>query len=167
MVQAHEIRLVQLFQNLIGNAIKYQRREAASNPCERGAPGRDDWLFAVEDNGIGIKPEYAQQIFGIFKRLHGTTTREPGSASPFVSGLSRDTAAGSGWNRRRDKVPGSASRFQGIRCGEIPNQKGRAKRTRRRAVPPKPPNFRSRTGPARFLSSPRKIRRTRSCPRGL
>lgn len=69
-VQAHEVRLVQLLQNIIGNAIKYrsdrpplvtiaaQRREA-------------DWLFTIEDNGIGMEPEYAPQIFGIFKRLHG------------------------------------------------------------------------------------------------
>lgn len=69
-VVAHEIRLVQLFQNLIGNAIKYR----SSKPPEihicaqhRGS----EWLFSVKDNGIGIEPEYAQQVFGIFTRLHG------------------------------------------------------------------------------------------------
>lgn len=69
-VQAHEIRLVQLFQNLIGNAIKYRRPEPPRIHVD--AQRRpSDWLFSVQDNGIGIKPEYAQQIFGIFKRLHG------------------------------------------------------------------------------------------------
>ncbi|MDP8981589.1 MAG: response regulator [Acidobacteriota bacterium] len=69
-VEAHEIQLLQLFQNLVGNAIKYRSAEPpviyvrAEN---RGA----DWLFCVEDNGMGIEPEYAQQVFGIFKRLHG------------------------------------------------------------------------------------------------
>ena len=39
-----------------------------------GAEQQDtNWVFCVEDNGIGIKPEYAQQVFGIFKRLHGHT----------------------------------------------------------------------------------------------
>ena len=69
-IQAHEIRLVQLFQNLVGNAIKYRRAEAPKIVV--GAKRRlSDWLFSVQDNGIGIKPEYAQQVFGIFKRLHG------------------------------------------------------------------------------------------------
>ena len=69
-IQAHEIRLVQLFQNLVGNAIKYRRSEAPKIVV--GARRRSlDWLFSVQDNGIGIKPEYAQQVFGIFKRLHG------------------------------------------------------------------------------------------------
>jgi PAS domain S-box-containing protein len=69
-VQAHEVRLVQLLQNIIGNAIKYRSEEA---PKIRIAAERReaDWLFVVEDNGIGIEPEYAPQIFGIFKRLHG------------------------------------------------------------------------------------------------
>jgi light-regulated signal transduction histidine kinase (bacteriophytochrome) len=71
-VNAHEIRIVQLFQNLVGNAIKY-RGEAP--PVIRVAAEADgeNWLFCVEDNGIGIKPEYAQQVFGIFKRLNGHT----------------------------------------------------------------------------------------------
>jgi two-component system sensor histidine kinase/response regulator len=71
-VQAHDIRMVQLFQNLVGNAIKYRRPEPPRirvNAQQRTA----DWLFSVEDNGIGIKPEYSQQVFGIFKRLHGNT----------------------------------------------------------------------------------------------
>jgi len=70
-LHAHEIRLVQLLQNLVGNAIKY--RGAASPRVHIDAerqPG--EWRFSVKDNGIGIKPEYIQQIFGIFKRLHGS-----------------------------------------------------------------------------------------------
>ena len=69
-LQAHEVRLVQLLQNIIGNAIKY--RSEAPPKIRIAAERRDaDWLFVVEDNGIGIEPEYAPQIFGIFKRLHG------------------------------------------------------------------------------------------------
>jgi chemotaxis family two-component system sensor kinase Cph1 len=69
-VLAHEIRLVQLLQNLIGNAIKY--RSAAPPEIHVCSKRRDgDWLFSEQDNGIGIEPEYAQQVFGIFKRLHG------------------------------------------------------------------------------------------------
>jgi PAS domain S-box-containing protein len=69
-VRAHEIRLVQLFQNLVGNALKYR---SSDPPVIRVSAERLDceWVFSVRDNGIGIKPEYTQQIFGIFKRLHG------------------------------------------------------------------------------------------------
>lgn len=70
VVHAHEIRLVQLLQNLIGNAIKYR---SALPPEIHVTASREngEWLFSVRDNGIGIEPEYAQQVFGIFKRLHG------------------------------------------------------------------------------------------------
>ncbi len=76
-VEAHEIRLVQLFQNLVGNAIKYRGRDLPR--IQISAQRRDgNWLFSVRDNGIGIKPEYAKQIFGIFKRLHGNNYRGTG-----------------------------------------------------------------------------------------
>ncbi len=63
-------QLQQLFQNLIGNAIKY--RSTASPQIQITAePDDDQWLFSVKDNGIGISTEYFEQIFGLFKRLHG------------------------------------------------------------------------------------------------
>jgi PAS domain S-box-containing protein len=76
-VRAHETRLVQLFQNLMGNAIKYH---GSDPPKVHVAAERQEahWLFSVQDNGIGIKPEYAQQIFGVFKRLHGNTYQGTG-----------------------------------------------------------------------------------------
>jgi len=63
--------LTLLLQNLIGNAIKYR---SSSRPLDIRISAEalgDDWLFTVRDNGIGISPEYHEQIFGIFKRLHG------------------------------------------------------------------------------------------------
>jgi light-regulated signal transduction histidine kinase (bacteriophytochrome) len=69
-VHAHEIRLVLLLQNLVGNAIKYRGEDA---PRIHISAQRQElgWVLSVQDNGIGIAPEYAQQIFKIFKRLHG------------------------------------------------------------------------------------------------
>lgn len=68
-VMADEFQLVQLFQNLIGNAIKFCRQDV---PIIHIAAIMQDheWLFSVRDNGIGIDPEYADRIFIIFGRLH-------------------------------------------------------------------------------------------------
>ena len=59
-----------LFQNLIGNAIKYRRDEEP--PCIHISvvPSGENWRFGVHDNGIGIAPEYKEKVFGIFQRLH-------------------------------------------------------------------------------------------------
>lgn len=64
------IRLQQVFQNLIGNAIKYRRPEGQA--CIRVSALKDgaEWIFSVQDDGVGIEPQYQQQIFGLFKRLH-------------------------------------------------------------------------------------------------
>src|SRR5688572_6129829 len=69
-VRGHDARFVQLFQNLIGNAIKY-RGEVPPQITVSAEQRNDEWCFAVSDNGIGIEPEYYQTIFGVFKRLHG------------------------------------------------------------------------------------------------
>lgn len=68
-VMADDIQFVQLFQNLIGNAIKY--RDANTPEIHVGADRRNGkWVFSVRDNGIGIDPEYKERIFVIFQRLH-------------------------------------------------------------------------------------------------
>jgi signal transduction histidine kinase len=69
-VAAHEIHVQQLLQNLLGNALKY-RSDRDPEIHISVTPQQDRWLFAIRDNGIGISPVYAKQIFGIFKRLHG------------------------------------------------------------------------------------------------
>jgi signal transduction histidine kinase len=69
IVTADASQLVQLFQNLIGNAIKF-RGEKSPAVHVSVAPRGDDWLFGVRDYGIGIAPEYRSQVFLIFQRLH-------------------------------------------------------------------------------------------------
>jgi PAS domain S-box-containing protein len=73
-VLADEGQLVQLFQNLVSNAIKYQNpgvpRVHVSATRKRDNVGGARWLFTVKDNGIGIESQYFDRIFGMFQRLH-------------------------------------------------------------------------------------------------
>jgi signal transduction histidine kinase len=76
-VPADGTQLVQVFQNLLANAVKF-RTDAP--PCIHvGCEAREqEWLFSVADNGIGISPEYAERIFVLFQRLHGRS-KYPGT----------------------------------------------------------------------------------------
>ena len=70
-VVAEPTHIMQLFQNLISNALKYRAKERRPQ-IDVSAERRDDgWVLSVKDNGIGIAPEYHDRIFGVFKRLHG------------------------------------------------------------------------------------------------
>jgi signal transduction histidine kinase len=62
-------QLVQLFQNLVGNAIKY-RKDVPPAVCISACKQQDSWLFSVSDNGIGIAAQHQERIFQIFQRLH-------------------------------------------------------------------------------------------------
>lgn len=76
-VMADSGQLAQVFQNLIGNAIKYRgaRAPLVHVSCQSRA---NEWLFSVKDNGIGIDPKHAERVFVMFQRLH--TRREyPGT----------------------------------------------------------------------------------------
>jgi light-regulated signal transduction histidine kinase (bacteriophytochrome) len=69
-VMADEIQLMRLLQNLVSNSIKYR----GADPPRIHLAARDadtEWVFSVQDNGVGIDPRYADQIFTVFKRLHG------------------------------------------------------------------------------------------------
>jgi PAS domain S-box-containing protein len=70
-VLADEGQLIQLFQNLVGNAIKYQNPGVPQVHVSAARANDKKWGFAVQDNGLGIEPEYFERIFGMFQRLHG------------------------------------------------------------------------------------------------
>ena len=76
-LDADEAQLVQLFQNLIGNAIKF-KSEDKPNVHIKAERNEKGWLFSVRDNGIGLDLEHAGRIFQIFQRLH-TQEEYPGA----------------------------------------------------------------------------------------
>ena len=77
VVSADSAQLVRLFQNLIANAIKFHG-QARPRVHVSAVRRNGDWLFAVQDNGIGIDPEQFERIFQIFQRLH-TRSEYPGT----------------------------------------------------------------------------------------
>lgn len=71
VVTADKTQLIQLFKNLIGNAIKFKKEDVPPKihiSCKKDDEGK--YIFNVSDNGIGIEPQYLDRIFKVFKRLH-------------------------------------------------------------------------------------------------
>ncbi|HEX4274676.1 MAG TPA: PAS domain S-box protein [Bryobacteraceae bacterium] len=123
VVQVPEIHLVQLFQNLIGNALKYRKEEypPGERPVikiEARQEAAGGWLFSVNDNGIGIEAEYLTQIFGIFKRLHGSAFDGTGIGLALCQKIV-ERAGGRIW---AESEPGKGTTFfftlQGVETGD-------------------------------------------------
>jgi signal transduction histidine kinase len=70
VVSGDRTLLIQLFANLMGNAIKFRRVDAPPVIRISTEPRGDEWEFACQDNGIGIEPAYRERVFAIFQRLH-------------------------------------------------------------------------------------------------
>ena len=72
-VTGDQTLLTQLLQNLVGNGIKFHG-DAPPRVRVSAEQGPDHWTFSVTDNGIGIEPQYAEKVFQMFQRLHGSDT---------------------------------------------------------------------------------------------
>jgi PAS domain S-box-containing protein len=70
-ITTDDTQLAQIFQNLVGNAIKYHGPEAPCIHVSAKKNGDNEWIFSVRDNGLGIDPKYFERIFILFQRLHG------------------------------------------------------------------------------------------------
>ncbi|MDZ8056083.1 MAG: ATP-binding protein [Aulosira sp. ZfuVER01] len=112
-LKADQNQLVQLFQNLIGNAIKFCKEDCPRIQI-RAIQRETDFLFQVEDNGIGIKPKYLDRIFEVFKRLH--TRREyPGTGIGLA--ICKKIVTRHGGQMWAESIPGIGSTF----CFTIPH----------------------------------------------
>ncbi len=70
-MQVDQGQMVRLFQNLVGNALKYRKADAPPAIHVSAEQKNSAWIITVQDNGIGFDPKYAKEIFSPFKRLHG------------------------------------------------------------------------------------------------
>jgi light-regulated signal transduction histidine kinase (bacteriophytochrome) len=112
-VLADEGQLVQLFQNLVGNAIKFQSpgvpRVHISSVGTEHKNGEKRWVFSVQDNGLGIEPKYFERIFGMFQRLH---SREEFEGTGIGLAICKKIVERHGGSISVESQPGQGSTFR-------------------------------------------------------
>ena len=109
MVLADEMQLIQLFQNLVGNAIKYQSSGVPRIHVSAAMNVEKKWVFSVKDNGLGIDPQYFERIFGMFQRLH---KREEFAGTGIGLAICKKIVERHGGNISVESQPGHGSTFR-------------------------------------------------------
>jgi len=107
-VFADREQITKMFQNIIGNAIKFHKPDVVPKVHVSAKQDENTWIFSIADNGIGIDPQYADRIFKIFQRLH-TRDEYPGTGIGLA--ICKRIAEQHGGTIWIESVPGSGSTF--------------------------------------------------------
>jgi chemotaxis family two-component system sensor kinase Cph1 len=105
-IATDDTQLAQVFQNRVGNAIKYHGTEVPAVHISATQKNHEEWTFSVRDNGLGIEPQYFERIFILFNACTGVrNSRAQASGSQFAKRLWRDWAGEFGSSRSSAKAP--------------------------------------------------------------